>query len=133
MIGLGYKDMPRQTTADYLSGCTDPNERQFADGKDESSIPSSPETFAHAYKESEIYRRIVIEREAYNQAMVEDDRAQREFREAVAEDKRRGVRKSSPYTISFFSQVVALAKRQFQLKKQDTFSIYTVCANQRWV
>lgn len=52
MVGLGYKDLPRQTSklplplsffdalnlprfllslaADYLSGCTDPNERQFA-------------------------------------------------------------------------------------------------------
>ena len=25
-ISLGFKDLPRQTTADYLTGCTDPNE-----------------------------------------------------------------------------------------------------------
>lgn len=32
MVGLGFSDRPRQTTADYLTGCTDPNERrvQFA-------------------------------------------------------------------------------------------------------
>ena len=28
--GLGYRSLPRQSTADYLTGCTDPNERQFA-------------------------------------------------------------------------------------------------------
>lgn len=27
MISLGYRDLPRQTTADYLTGCTDSNER----------------------------------------------------------------------------------------------------------
>lgn len=25
MMSLGYKNLPRQTTADYLTGCTDPN------------------------------------------------------------------------------------------------------------
>jgi ATP-binding cassette subfamily G (WHITE) protein 2 (SNQ2) len=35
------------------------------------------------------------------------------------------VGKNSPYTISFISQVGALARRQFQLKKQDKFSIVT--------
>jgi ATP-binding cassette subfamily G (WHITE) protein 2 (SNQ2) len=27
-IDLGFRDLPRQTTADYLTGCTDPNERR---------------------------------------------------------------------------------------------------------
>jgi ATP-binding cassette subfamily G (WHITE) protein 2 (SNQ2) len=25
-VSLGFRDLPRQTTADYLTGCTDPNE-----------------------------------------------------------------------------------------------------------
>ncbi|KAF8305589.1 hypothetical protein DL93DRAFT_2172546 [Clavulina sp. PMI_390] len=29
-IDMGFRDFPRQTTADYLTGCTDPNERRFA-------------------------------------------------------------------------------------------------------
>lgn len=33
-VGMGYKDFPRQTTADYLTGCTDPNERKFGFEKD---------------------------------------------------------------------------------------------------
>jgi ATP-binding cassette subfamily G (WHITE) protein 2 (SNQ2) len=27
-LDLGFRDLPRQTTADYLTGCTDPNERR---------------------------------------------------------------------------------------------------------
>ena len=27
MLSLGWKDKPRQTTADFLTGCTDENER----------------------------------------------------------------------------------------------------------
>jgi ATP-binding cassette subfamily G (WHITE) protein 2 (SNQ2) len=42
-----------------------------------------------------------------------------DFREAVVDDKRKGVSKKSVYTASFFSQVKALALRQFQLKAQD--------------
>ncbi|KAI5310105.1 hypothetical protein KEM55_001631, partial [Ascosphaera atra] len=34
--GLGYKEQPRQTTPDYLTGCTDPFERQFVPGRTES-------------------------------------------------------------------------------------------------
>ena len=38
--GLGYKSLPRQSTADYLTGCTDPNERQFAPGCSAADVPS---------------------------------------------------------------------------------------------
>lgn len=31
-VDLGYADLPRQTTADYLTGCTDANERKFQVG-----------------------------------------------------------------------------------------------------
>ena len=38
--GLGFKSLPRQSTPDYLTGCTDPNERQFAPGRSELDVPS---------------------------------------------------------------------------------------------
>ena len=40
--GLGYKSLPRQSTANYLTSCTDPNERQFALGRSFADVPSSP-------------------------------------------------------------------------------------------
>lgn len=125
MIGLGYKDLPRQTTADYLTGCTDLNERQFADGKDANSVPSTPEAMEKAYRESDIYKREIQEKEAYQKLHNETSEARDEFRQAVQEQKHRGVAKKSPYTVPFFSQVWALAKRQTILRFQDCFGIYT--------
>ena len=125
MIGLGFKDLPRQTSADYLSGCTDPNERQFADGKDESNVPSTAEQMEEAYKKSEICARMIAEKDEYKRLMAEDEKAQNEFREAVADQKHKGLSKKSPYTISFPAQIYAIFKRQLLLKFQDTFGIST--------
>ena len=88
-------------------------------------MPSDPETFAVAYRASDMYRRMTAERDAYLKGTADNNAAQQEFKEAVAESKRKGVSKKSTYTVSFASQVNALAKRQFQLKKQDSFSNYT--------
>jgi ATP-binding cassette subfamily G (WHITE) protein 2 (SNQ2) len=125
MIGLGYKDLPRQTSADYLTGCTDENERQFAEGKDFASVPSTPEAMEAAYRASDIYKRMEVERQEYQERMKADQAVQNDFRQAVVDQKHKGVSKKSPYTVSFFTQVVALAKRQLLLKSQDRFGIYT--------
>lgn len=119
MMSLGYADLPRQTTADYLTGCTDPNERKLADGRSVDNVPSTSEALAEAFKHSEIHARMIAEREAYKAQCEADVTAQNDFRDAVAHDKRRGVSKKSPYTASFLSQVGALVVRQFQLKAQD--------------
>ncbi|WVQ86013.1 hypothetical protein IAT38_008181 [Cryptococcus sp. DSM 104549] len=125
MVGLGYQDLPRQTTADYLSGCTDPNERRFAEGRDADSVPSTPEAMEEAYKASEIYARMSREREEYKHLMESDSTAREDFKLAVREQKHKGVSKKSPYTVPFVSQVWIIAKRQIRLKFQDHFGIYT--------
>ena len=89
------------------------------------SVPSDPVTFAAAYRASDTYARMTAERDAYLKGISENDSIQQEFKDAVADQKRKGVSKKSTYTVSFMSQVNALAKRQFQLKKQDSFSNYT--------
>lgn len=112
MIGLGYRDLPRQTTADYLSGCTDVNERRFADGRDETNVPATPEEMGKAYRESEICARMNREREEYKQLMAEDATVREDFKQAVLEQKHKGVSKKSPYTVSFFQQIFIIFKRQ---------------------
>jgi ATP-binding cassette subfamily G (WHITE) protein 2 (SNQ2) len=39
---LGFREKPRQTTPDYLTGCTDPFEREFKDGR---SVFAEPKVF----------------------------------------------------------------------------------------
>ncbi|KAL7421564.1 ATP-binding cassette transporter snq2 [Cryptotrichosporon argae] len=125
MISLGYLDLPRQTSADYLSGCTDPNERRFQEGRDETNVPSTPEAMEEAFLNSEIHKRELAEKDEYKRRMEQDEADRQAFRDAVVEQKHRGVGKKSPYTIGFFGQAIALTKRQTTLKFQDRFGIYT--------
>ena len=111
-IDLGFKDLKRQTSADYLTGCTDKNERQFAEGRSESNVPSTPEQLEEAYKASSIYANVLAERDAYSALLHKEHKYVDEFEAAVLADKHRAVAPKSPYTVSFFTQVRALAVRQ---------------------
>ncbi|GAA6043179.1 hypothetical protein JCM8097_008713 [Rhodosporidiobolus ruineniae] len=119
MLSLGYADLRRQTSADYLTGCTDPNERKLAPGRSEADVPSTPDALEAAFKQSEIYSRMVAERDAYRAQAEAEEKNRQEFREAVLTDKHKGVGKKSVYTASYPAQVWALMIRQFQLKAQD--------------
>ena len=59
--GLGFLEKPRQTTPDYLTGCTDRWEREYAPGRDASNVPSSPAALAEAFNKSEYAARLDAE------------------------------------------------------------------------
>ncbi|KAI5119991.1 hypothetical protein M0805_004434 [Coniferiporia weirii] len=122
---LGYNKLPRQSTADYLTGCTDKNERQFAPGLSEHSVPSSPAALESAYLKSRYGQIMHDSLEKYKIAQETEKADQEAFRAAVSEDKKRGVSKKSPYTLSYLGQVKALTWRQFQLRLQDRFQLFT--------
>ncbi|KAJ7492238.1 P-loop containing nucleoside triphosphate hydrolase protein [Mycena latifolia] len=122
---LGYKPLPRQSTADYLTGCTDPNERQFAPGRSANDTPSTPEALESAFRSSRLCRELDANREEYKLLMQTEKTDQEAFRAAVAADKKKGVSKKSPYTLGFVGQVRALTARQFQMRMQDKFQLYT--------
>ncbi|THV06484.1 hypothetical protein K435DRAFT_825902 [Dendrothele bispora CBS 962.96] len=122
---LGYKPLPRQSTADYLTGCTDPNERQFAPGHSDNNVPATPLDLENAFRQSKYARDLEEERGKYKRLQETDKDDQEAFRAAVAADKKKGVSKKSPYTLGFTGQVRALVVRQFQQKMQDKFQLYT--------
>jgi hypothetical protein len=122
---LGYQPLPRQSTADYLTGCTDPNERQFAAGRSANDTPSTPEAMESAFKSSKFCQDLEVDREKYKLLMATEREDQEAFRAAVAADKKKGVSKKSPYTLGFTGQVRALTTRQFQMRLQDRFQLYT--------
>jgi ATP-binding cassette subfamily G (WHITE) protein 2 (SNQ2) len=102
----------------------DPNERQMQEGRDETSVPSTPEALEQAFKASDIHARMIQEREEYRALIAKENTRREDFVAAVQADKNRAVGKKSPYTVSFFTQVKALAIRQFQLKMQDRLDLY---------
>ena len=122
---LGYRSLPRQSTADYLTGCTDPNERQFAPGRSEVDVPSTPGALEAAFHSSDHCRDLTDQLAKYKIRMESEKTDQEAFRAAVIEDKKKGVSRKSPYTLGLKDQVVALTRRQFQRRLQDKFQIYT--------
>jgi ABC-type multidrug transport system ATPase subunit len=91
MVSLGYKNLPRQTTADYLTGCTDANERQFQDEIDVSQVPKTPEEMERAYLSSNICQTMEQERLDYVKFLAQEQRFRQDFVAAVKDDQGKGV------------------------------------------
>lgn len=128
--GLGYEPKPRQTTPDYLTGCTDEFERDIAQGQDPEKVPQTAEAMAAAYKASSIQRDVLAEIKAYKEELAANSEVREHFVAAVAEQKRKHTPHKSVYSIPFYRQVFALQKRQFQLKLQDWFTLATALTTQ---
>jgi hypothetical protein len=99
--------------------CTDPNERKFCRGRSIGDVPSSPEALEQAFWESELGFDLRRELEDYK---VSD---QEVFKRAVLLEKNGRASKKSPYTLGYAGQVMALARRQFQMRLQDRFQLVT--------
>jgi ATP-binding cassette subfamily G (WHITE) protein 2 (SNQ2) len=122
---LGYRPLPRQSTPDYLTGCTDPNERQFADGRSERDTPSSPEGLENAFHGSSTHPKLQRSLGEFKHRMETEKEDQEAFRAAVVADKKRGISRKSPYTLGFAGQVKALTIRQFRVRLQNRFQLST--------
>jgi ATP-binding cassette, subfamily G (WHITE), member 2, SNQ2 len=120
--GLGFKEKPRQTTPDYLTGCTDEFEREYADGRSAADAPHSSETLAQAFIDSKFSKQLDEQMTQYRKIIAEDEQRHGDFEVAVAESKRKGASKSV-YSIPYYLQIWALMQRQFLIKWQDKFSL----------
>ncbi|KAF4637433.1 hypothetical protein G7Y89_g666 [Cudoniella acicularis] len=124
-IDLGYYCPERQTTADFLTACTDPNERRFRDDFD-GPIPKGSIELEKAFRESEAYKLVLQDINSYEKDLKDSDHADaRQFKQSVQETKSKTVSKRSPYTVSFVRQVLACTKREFWLTFGDKTTLYT--------
>lgn len=125
-IDLGFHCPDRQTTADFLTACTDPIERRFRDGMAEKTPKSAAELEA-AYLKSEAYQKVLRDVEVYENDIKSSDFADaKAFEQTVQEAKsHRTVSKKSSYTVSFPQQVLACVRREFWLLFGDMTTLYT--------
>ncbi|KAK2626069.1 hypothetical protein QTJ16_004331 [Diplocarpon rosae] len=120
--GLGFQEKPRQTSPDFLTGCTDPFEREYADGRSPENAPHSPTTLAEAFNQSIFAQRLGEEMVQYRRSLAEDQQRPEDFKAAVHDSKRKGAARSV-YSVPFYLQVWALVQRQYLIKWQDSFSL----------
>ncbi len=123
-MNLGFQDRPRSTSADWITGCTDKYERIFQEGRDESNVPCDAEAMETAYKNSAIFEKEMAEKETFDQKVQAEEKTRaEEFKLAVREQKHKGVRHKSQYTVPYGEQVYALFLRQMQMVLGDPFDI----------
>jgi ATP-binding cassette, subfamily G (WHITE), member 2, SNQ2 len=119
---LGFLEKPRQTTPDYLTGCTDPFEREYRAGRSADNAPSSPDALAEAFKNSKYYLQLTETMGEYREQIGQEKEVYDDFQLAIKESKRHTSHRNV-YTIPFYLQTWALMKRQFLLKWQDKFGL----------
>ncbi|KAL9579505.1 MAG: hypothetical protein Q9212_005068, partial [Teloschistes hypoglaucus] len=122
---LGFVSPDRQTTADFLTSVTDPNQRIFREGF-ELSAPKTPIEFERIFKVSEAYKKVLADVTDY-EAHVQNSGGQdaREFKQSVQEQKSKFVSKNSSFTVSFWRQILACTAREFWLVWGDKPTLYT--------
>ncbi|EOO02215.1 putative brefeldin a resistance protein [Phaeoacremonium minimum UCRPA7] len=121
--GLGFAPRPRQTTPDYVTGCTDEFEREYAQGYSPENAPHDAETLGEAFKKSRFSTQLSEEMTSYKASLTQETSKHEDFKVAVKEAKRSGA-KRSVYAVGFPRQVWALMKRQFVLKMQDRLALF---------
>ncbi|KAL9112332.1 MAG: hypothetical protein Q9227_003450 [Pyrenula ochraceoflavens] len=121
--GLGFLPKPRMTTPDYLTGCTDEFEREYAEGRSTQNAPSTPDSFVEAFNESRFSDALSEEMSAYQAQMDRERHIYEDFQTANMEAKRKHTSKSSVYRIPFHLQVWILMRRQFLIKWQDKLKL----------
>jgi len=122
---IGYYCPDRQTTADFLTACTDPKGRRFRDDFD-GPIPKGAAELEAAFRNSNVYTAVLKDVDEYEKLLEETSHADaRQFKESVQETKSKTVSKRSSYTVSFIRQVMACSQREIYLTLGDRTTLYT--------
>ncbi|KAI8908139.1 ABC transporter G family protein [Powellomyces hirtus] len=121
-IDMGYACESRKSTPDFLTGVTNPQERQYREGVDKFSVPSNPIEMEAHFRKSDDYKLLKEDIAAY-EAKIEHEQPHKEFRETVKQAKTKGTRASTIYTVNFLQQVKALIAREFQLMAGDKAAV----------
>ncbi|KAL1964841.1 hypothetical protein VTN77DRAFT_6343 [Rasamsonia byssochlamydoides] len=117
-VDMGFYCPPRQTTADFLTSLTNPAERQVRKGF-EGRVPQTPDEFAARWKESAERKALLAEIEAFQAEYPLGGDKFREFSESRKAEKAKGMRASSPYTLSYPMQIRLCLWRGFKRLKGD--------------
>lgn len=113
---LGFFSPHRQTTSDFVTAITDPNQMQVRAGF-ESSAPKTVEARMAAWKQSPLYTSLIKEIDAYDNQVAQNERKEaQQLQRVSASVKNTGVKHTSPYTVSFWEQIKACIWRQLLIR-----------------
>ncbi|KAJ2743730.1 ATP-binding cassette transporter snq2 [Coemansia sp. BCRC 34301] len=115
--GIGIRKPKRQTTSDFLTGLTQLNERQVIAGW-EDRAPKTAAEFEALWRQSPAYTKMTEAVSAFEEQITQDGRGD-ELRSFVNRTKmgtaHEKMRQKSPYTTTFFFQLVRLLMREWEI------------------
>lgn len=115
----GWYCPPRQTTGDFLTSVTNPQERKAREGM-ESKVPRTPEEFERYWRLSPEYNALMKDIGAFERGLRDKgDETISQFRQQKNYEQAKHVRPKSPYRISLAMQVRLNTKRAYQRTWND--------------
>lgn len=112
-INMGWDKPARQTTGDFLTSVTNPQERQARDGMDK-QVPRTPDEFEAYWKKSPEHAALMQEIKDHETEFPVGHVAERDLAEKKREQQAKHVRPKSPYLMSVPMQIRLCTKRAYQ-------------------
>lgn len=112
-IEMGWDCPPRQTTGDFLTSVTNPQERRVRQGM-ENRVPRTPDDFEKYWKNSPHYARLCREIEQYRQDFPPGGESEQALAKMKRHRQAKHVRPESPYVISVTMQIKLCTVRAYQ-------------------
>ena len=110
---MGYERPSRQATAEYLTALTDRNGYHQIRPGFEDKVPRSVEEFERYWLESPEFAQLRADITSYK-AEIDSQKTRELYNQSLAEEKAKGTRTKSYYTISYLEQIKLCTKRGFQ-------------------
>lgn len=126
---MGWLCPPRQTTGDFLTSVTNPQERRVRDGF-ESKVPRTVDEFEKYWLQSENYKSCLEDIAEAEEENPIGGGALDVFRESHHQAQAKHVRPKSPYTISIPMQIRLCTVRAYQRLWNDKTSTLTTVIGQ---
>ncbi|KAL4809544.1 ABC-2 type transporter-domain-containing protein [Aspergillus unguis] len=124
-VEMGFYCHPRQTTGDFLTSVTNPQERTAREGM-ENKVPRTPGEFETYWKNSRYYTELQQEIIDHGEEFPEGEGAQETFDQVKRHRQAKHVRPKSPYVISIPMQIKLCTIRAYQRIWNDKPSTLTI-------
>ncbi|KAF6515816.1 hypothetical protein HZS61_004557 [Fusarium oxysporum f. sp. conglutinans] len=122
---MGWQRHARQTSGDYLTTITDPEQRIAKEGH-EDSVPRTPEDFSRHWLNSTEYARLMEEIDKYQKDFdLQQETTRKQFESIRHNLKAKGMLRRATQTVSFPMQTALCVKRATQQLWNDKGSTFT--------
>jgi ATP-binding cassette subfamily G (WHITE) protein 2 (PDR) len=128
-IDMGYRCPERQTTGDFLTSVTNPQERQVREGY-ENKVPRTPDDFERYWRESTNRKALMQEMKEYEAEFPVGGDTLKQFADSRKGMQSDHVRPESPYTVSIPMQIKYCTQRAYQRLWNDKTSTVTTIVGQ---